>query len=113
MSSPFARMATRTSSLAWFYNPGEKHLVRVEMQHAATGAMPAVTSTVKISVNPSRAAVFLDGQFAGHVDESNGAGQGMLVVPGSHTIKIALPEYQTFETQINPLPRPEPIPPPQ
>ena len=85
--------------------PGEKRLVHVEMQHAATGAMPAVTSTVKISVNPSRAAVFLDGQYAGHVDEFNGAGQGMLVAPGSHTIKIALPGYQAFETQINPLPR--------
>jgi len=85
--------------------PGEKRLVRVEMQHAPTGAMPAVTSTVKISVNPTRAAVFLDGQYVGHVDEFNGAGQGMLVAPGSHTIKIALPGYQTFETQISPLPR--------
>jgi len=85
--------------------PGEKRLVRVEMQHAATGAMPTVTSTVKISVKPSRAAVFLDGQYAGHVDEFDGAGQGMLVAPGPHTIKIALPGYETFETQINPLPK--------
>ena len=85
--------------------PGEKRLVRVEMQHAATGAMPSVTSTVKISVKPSRAAVFLDGQYVGHVDEFNGTGQGMLVAPGTHTIKIALPGYQTFETQINPLPK--------
>jgi len=84
--------------------PGEKRVVSVAMVKGATGSMPAVTATVKISVNPSRAAVFLDGLFVGHVGEFEGAGRGMLVAPGTHTIKIALPGYQTFETQINPLP---------
>ena len=84
--------------------PGEKRVVIVAMEKGPTGAMPAVTATVKISVNPSRAAVFLDGLFVGHVGEFEGAGRGMLVAPGTHTIKIALPGYQTFETQINPLP---------
>ena len=84
--------------------PGEKRLVNVAMVRAATGAMPSVTSTVKISVNPNRAAVFLDGLFVGHVGEFEGVGRGLLVAPGSHTIKIALPGYETFETQINPQP---------
>lgn len=83
--------------------PGEKVVVSVAMQRAPTGAMPAVTATVKISVNPSRAAVFVDGLFVGHVGEFEGAGRGMLIAPGQHMIKIALPGYQTFETQINPL----------
>src|SRR5262252_6167011 len=82
--------------------PGEKRVVSVAMVHAATGPMPAVTAEVKIAVNPSRAAVFLDGLFVGHVGEFDGGGRGMLVAPGQHTIKIALPGYQTFETQINP-----------
>jgi hypothetical protein len=82
--------------------PGEKRVVSVAMVHAATGPMPAVTAEVKIAVNPSRAAVFLDGLFVGHVAEFEGGGRGMLVGPGQHTIKIALPGYQTFETQINP-----------
>jgi PEGA domain len=82
--------------------PGEKRVVSVAMVHAATGPMPAVTAEVKIAVNPSRAAVFLDGQFVGHVGEFEGGSRGMLVAPGQHTIKIALPGYQTFETQINP-----------
>jgi hypothetical protein len=30
-------------------------------------------------------------------------GRGMLVAPGTHQIRIALPGYQTFETNINPL----------
>jgi hypothetical protein len=84
--------------------PGEKRVVSVAMVHAATGPMPAVTAEVKIAVNPSRAAVFLDGLFVGHVGEFEGGGRGMLVAPGQHTIKIALPGYQTFETQINPQP---------
>lgn len=85
--------------------PGEKRMVSVVMARAATGVMPSVTSTVKISVNPSRAAVFLDGLFVGHVGEFEGAGRGLLVAPGSHTIRIALPGYETFETQITPQPR--------
>jgi hypothetical protein len=81
--------------------PGQKYLVRVTMQKAATPAMPSVTATVKIAINPNRAAVFVDGQFAGHVGEFDGAGRGMLVAPGIHKIRVALPGYDTFETEIN------------
>jgi hypothetical protein len=82
--------------------PGQKQVVSVAMQKALTGPLPQVTAEVKIAVNPSRAAVFLDGLFVGHVGEFEGAGRGMLVAPGPHRIKIALPGYQTFETDINP-----------
>src|SRR5580692_8166946 len=74
--------------------PGQKEVVRVAMEKAPTGALPEVTATVKIAVNPSRAAVFLDGLFVGHVGEFEGMGRGMLVAPGSHKIRIALPGYQ-------------------
>jgi hypothetical protein len=60
-------------------------------------------ATLKISVNPSRAAVFLDNLFVGHVGEFEGVGRGLLVVPGEHRLKIALPGYQAFETEVNPL----------
>lgn len=85
--------------------PGDKKTVWVEMQKGPTGPMPAVTSEVKLAVNPTRAAVFVDGLFVGHVAEFQGVGRGLLVAPGQHTIKIALPGYQTFETQIRPAPR--------
>jgi hypothetical protein len=85
--------------------PGEKRVVRVAMEKGPTGAMPAVTATVKIAVNPSRAAVFVDGLFVGHVAEFQGLGRGLLVAPGQHAIRIALPGYQTFETQISPVAR--------
>jgi hypothetical protein len=83
--------------------PGQKEVVRVVMQKALTGPLPSVTATVKIEVNPSRAAVFLDGLFVGHVGEFEGVGRGMLVAPGVHRIRVALPGYQTFETDINPI----------
>jgi hypothetical protein len=65
--------------------------------------MPDATAEVKISVNPSRAAVFVDGLFVGHVGEFGGVGRAMLVAPGAHQIRIALPGYQIFQTDINPL----------
>jgi hypothetical protein len=77
------------------------------MEKAATGAMPpdAELATIKLNVNPSRAAVFLDGRFVGHAGELGGAGQALQMVPGTHRIRIALPGYMTFQTDINPLPK--------
>jgi hypothetical protein len=83
--------------------PGEKQVIQVAMLKAQTGPLSPITAEVKISVNPSRAAVFVDGQFMGHVGEFQGAGHGLLVAPGEHKIKIALPGYKSFETDINPV----------
>jgi hypothetical protein len=83
--------------------PGEKQVVHVAMEKAPTGPLPAAMATLKISVNPSRAAVFLDNLFVGHVGEFEGVGRGLLVAPGAHRIKIALPGYQAFETEVKPL----------
>ena len=85
--------------------PGEKQVVQVAMQKAPTGAYPSSWASVKIIVNPSRAAVFMDGRFIGHVGEFEGVGRALLVAPGTHQIKIALPGYKTFETEISPLAR--------
>lgn len=85
-------------------SPGGKQVVKVAMVKAATGTMPVVWSQVKIAVNPSRAAVFLDGRFVGHVGEFEGIGRALQVAPGDHKIKIALPGFKTFETEIDPAP---------
>lgn len=88
-----------------FIQPGKTVLVTVAMEKNLTGQYPTVTSTLKIEVDPPRAAVFVDGAFVGHVGEFEGLGRGMLVSPGMHQIKIALPGYRTFESDINALPR--------
>jgi len=86
--------------------PGKTQLIHVAMSKAATGPMPpdAQLATIKINVNPSRAAVFVDNRFVGHVGEFGGLGHSMQVIPGAHHIRIALPGYATFQTDINPLP---------
>ena len=48
--------------------------------------------------------MFVDDRFVGHVDEFDGANQGLLLAPGKHRVKISLPGYQTFETDITLVP---------
>lgn len=86
-----------------FIQPGKTTTVDVAMARDSAGIYPSVTATLKIEVNPSRAAVFVDGQFVGHVGEFEGIRRGMLIAPGMHKLRIALPGYRTFETDINAL----------
>ena len=86
--------------------PGKELVLRVAMpKDPLVGEYPKVTAKLKLEVTPDRAAVFLDDMFVGHVQEFHGLARSMLVSPGKHRIKIALPGYQTFETEINLLPR--------
>ena len=49
--------------------------------------------------------MFLDDAFVGHVHELGGVGRSLLVSPGRHRIKIALPGYRPFETEVSLLPK--------
>ena len=84
--------------------PGQKQPVRVEMQKANGAIWPSVTAELKLDIEPDRAAVFVDDSFVGHAGEMGGSFGKMLVSPGVHRIKIALPGYRTFETEVNLLP---------
>jgi hypothetical protein len=66
---------------------------------------PKTSSELRLDVQPSRAAVFLDDYYVGTVDEYYGVEHAMLVVPGRHRFKIALPGYKTFEAELDLLPR--------
>lgn len=77
--------------------------VKVSMQLIPGAKEPDVTSELKLNVQPKRAAVFLDGNYVGHVKELGGKFHSLLVSPGKHTIKIELPGYRTFETEIDVL----------
>ncbi|HYL16946.1 MAG TPA: PEGA domain-containing protein [Terriglobales bacterium] len=85
--------------------PGKKVVLHVTMQKDSRSQLPTVTSQLKLEVTPDRAAVFVDDGFVGTVHEFSGVGRGMLVSPGKHRIKIALPGYQAFETEVNLLPK--------
>jgi hypothetical protein len=62
---------------------------------------PEVTSTLKLNIEPKRAAVFLDDKYVGHASEFGGAFRSMLISPGKHRIKVELPGYRTYDTEIN------------
>ena len=79
---------------------GVKQAIPVKMEKDTRIVFPKVTAEIKLDVKPNRAAVFVDGVFVGHVAEFGGIGRALLVAPGKHAIKISLPGYQTFETEI-------------
>lgn len=86
-------------------HPGETEGLCVSLTRAPTAPLPPVLATVKTAVDPSRAAVFVDGLYIGHAGEFGGMGRGMLVAPGAHHVSIALAGYQAFNTEINPVAR--------
>jgi hypothetical protein len=81
--------------------PGQKQLVRVAMQKSVGWQMPSAIATLKLTVQPSRAAVFLDDRYIGHVGEFGGKFHSVQIAAGKHRIKIALPGYRAFETEVN------------
>jgi hypothetical protein len=70
------------------------------MQKAPNDVYPKVTAQLKMDIQPERAAVFVDDQFLGHAGELGGAFHSMLLSPGTHRIKVELPGYQSFETDV-------------
>ena len=81
--------------------PGQISVVNVSLVRDAHPATREATGELKISATPTRAAVFVDNQFAGHVDEFDGMGKAMLLTPGRHSVRIALPGYLPFETVVD------------
>jgi hypothetical protein len=81
--------------------PGQTQVIRVVMHLTPRATFPGVTATLKLTVQPGRAAVFLDDKFVGHASEFGGSLHSMLISPGKHRIKVELPGYRTFETEVN------------
>ena len=80
--------------------PNAVQTLRVSLAKDPRALFPTVSAEVKLAIDPDRAAVFVDEQFAGHAHEFGGAGRAMLLSPGKHHIKITLPGYQSFDTEI-------------
>jgi hypothetical protein len=81
--------------------PGKTSLINVSLVRDEHPNTREATGELKISATPTRAAVFVDNQFAGHVDEFDGAGKAMLLTPGRHSVRVALPGYLPFETVVD------------
>lgn len=81
--------------------PGQEMNLPVQLEKNPAAEYPEVTAQVKLEVDPDRAAVFVDGQFAGYAHQFGGVKRAMLIAPGKHQIKIALVGYQDFTTEVN------------
>jgi archaellum component FlaG (FlaF/FlaG flagellin family) len=81
--------------------PGQIEQINVALVKSARLPTKDATGELKIAATPSRAAVFVDGQYAGHVEEFNGVGKAMLLTPGQHRLRIALPGYLPFDTMVD------------
>lgn len=85
--------------------PGEVHKIRVSLIRDGRTLPTAAMAELKIAAVPSRAAVFVDDQYAGHVDEFNGPGEALLLTPGQHHVRIALPGYLPFDSTVHVRPK--------
>jgi hypothetical protein len=81
--------------------PGKEITVALKMERDPRVQFSDVNAEVKLNVTPDRAAVFIDNAFVGYVHEFGGLGRAMLVAPGKHQLKIALPGYKNFVADIN------------
>jgi hypothetical protein len=66
----------------------------------AYGYIADVTSALRIDVEPRQAQVFVDGYYAGLVDEFDGVFQRLRVEPGGHVVSIYLEGYRTVTREL-------------
>lgn len=81
--------------------PGQLHTIELSLSKDARIPPKDATGELKIAATPERAPVFVDQQFAGHAEEFDGHGKAMLLTPGQHHVRIALPGYLPFETTVD------------
>jgi len=82
--------------------PGRIHTLQLKMTRDFRALSPGSDAAeLKLNVKPDRAAVFLDDNYIGHAADFGGAFRSMLLPPGKHRVKVELPGYRTFETEVN------------
>ncbi len=81
--------------------PGKRVEYTVAMAPSANVSYPdkAQTASLRLSVDPARAAVFVNGVYVGHVDRFDNR-HGVRLAAGKYRLRVALPGYQAFETQV-------------
>ena len=80
--------------------PNQMQSVDIHLMPVSGAAAPQVTSELKLTIQPARAAVFIDQNYVGHAGELGGAVHSVQLAPGKHHIKVELAGYRTFETDV-------------
>lgn len=81
--------------------PGQSQKIHVALVPDASVqyASEDELAELKLAVEPEEAAVFVNDIYSGYVDQFNGR-RGMRMGPGVYAVRIALPGYDSFETEI-------------
>jgi hypothetical protein len=59
-----------------------------------------VGSSVRLQVSPREAEVYVDGFYAGKVDQFDGTFQRLNVEPGEHELQVFMPGYRSFTQKV-------------
>jgi hypothetical protein len=85
--------------------PASVQIVRVHMLKDPKAVYPGANAAIlKLDITPDRSAVFIDDIYMGPSGKFGGFFNSMSIEPGKHRVKIDLPGYRTFETEISVLP---------
>jgi hypothetical protein len=81
--------------------PGSRMQYRVAMLPNPDATYPDESNTaqLRISVKPEEAAIFVNDSYVGHIDQFDGR-RGMRLSAGTYRLTIALPGYETFNTEL-------------
>ena len=79
---------------------GDKQTIGVKMAKDTRVQLPEITSEIKLDVNRIVPPFLWTAFLCGHVAEFGGIGRALLVAPGKRKVRITLPGYQNFETDI-------------
>jgi hypothetical protein len=62
---------------------------------------PQPTGSIRLKVKPNTASVYVDGYYAGRVDDFDGAFQKLAIALGVHKIEISAPGYKPLIVEVN------------
>jgi hypothetical protein len=65
------------------------------------GSYTFSTGALRLKVRPRDAQVFVDGSYAGIVDDFDGVFQSLALAPGGHKIEIRMPGYETYTLDVH------------
>jgi hypothetical protein len=99
-------LAIGSLAIAWALVPADAHAqFRYPFPYPYGAYRYAPESDLRIDVTPKEAGVYVDGYFAGTVDEFNGTFQRLHVMPGEHEIVIYLDGYRSIRERLYLSPR--------
>jgi hypothetical protein len=87
------------SSFSLWYGPGYGYPYYRGYQYYG-GRYYDLSSSLRLQVTPREAEVFIDGYFAGNVDNFDGVFQRLHLEPGEHDLELFMPGHRSFTQKI-------------